>query len=130
MRANLASSGLLLFDVNELLVYRSFYAGTSVVERGTQRFTWRGRGSADLPVGSLCESRLEVETLDGDESTEEQARESVHLQRHFPESEVLLALELAGLDCLAVYGHGLDGIPRQPLDPSTHTKAIYIARRG
>lgn len=130
MRANLAGSGLLLFDVNELLVYRSFYAETSVVERGNQRFTWRGRGSADLPAGSLCESRLEVEALDGDEAAEDQARESVHLQRHFPKSEILLALDRAGLDCLAVYGHDLDGIPRQPLDPSIHTKAIYIARRA
>ncbi|MDX6601918.1 MAG: hypothetical protein QOF13_1120 [Solirubrobacterales bacterium] len=128
MRDNLTGSGLLLFDVNELLVYRSFYAGTSVVEHGTQRFIWRGRGSADLPAGSLCESRLEVEALDRD-NADDQAKESVHLQRHFPEPEVLLALDRAGLDCLAVYGHGLDGIPGQPLDPSIHTKAIYIARR-
>jgi len=50
-----------------------------------------------------------------------------HRQRHFPEAEVLAALHGAGLECLDVYGHGLDGIPRQPLE-STDTKAIYIAR--
>lgn len=128
MRANLADSGLLLFDVNELLVYRTFYAGTSVVERGTRRFTWTGQGAADLPPGSLCESRLEVEVLGCDGPAEDRSKESVHLQRHFPESEILEALDRAGLDCLAIYGHGLDGVPRQPLDPSVHTKAIYIAR--
>ncbi len=52
---------------------------------------------------------------------------STHRQRHFPEAEVLAALEGAGLECLDVYGHGLDGIPTQPLEP-THTKAIYVAR--
>jgi hypothetical protein len=51
-----------------------------------------------------------------------------HRQRHFPEAEVLAALKGAGLECLDVYGHGLDGIPKQPLDESVHTKAIYIAR--
>ena len=50
-----------------------------------------------------------------------------HRQRHFPEAEVRAALADAGLECLGVYGHGLDGIPTQPLEP-THTKAIYIAR--
>jgi hypothetical protein len=39
-------------------------------------------------------------------------------------------LERADLECLDVYGHGLDGIPRQPLDTELHTKAIYIARRA
>jgi hypothetical protein len=50
-----------------------------------------------------------------------------HRQRHFPEAEVQAALAGAGLECLAVYGHGLDGIPTQPLAPP-HTKAIYVAR--
>jgi hypothetical protein len=53
---------------------------------------------------------------------------SLHRQRHFPEAEVLKALNGVGLECLGVYAHGLDGIPVQPLDTSVHTKAIYIAR--
>ena len=51
-----------------------------------------------------------------------------HRQRHFPEAEVLAALERAGLECLDVYGIYIDGILKQPLDDTIHTKAIYIAR--
>lgn len=130
MRDNLASTGLLLFDVNELLVYRTFYAETSVVERGGRRLVWRGLCSADAAAGSVCESRLEVERIDRDGAVEDHDEVSVHRQRHFPEAEVLAALERADLECLDVYAHGFDGIPRQPLDTSIHTKAIYIARRA
>jgi SAM-dependent methyltransferase len=128
VRKNLAETGLLLFDVNELLVYRTFYAETSVLEQGGKRFVWRGLTPAEVPAGSLCESRLEVESDQEDGERAGQGEASIHRQRHFPEAEVLSALKRAGLECLEVYGHGLDGIPRQPLDIESHTKAIYIAR--
>jgi SAM-dependent methyltransferase len=117
MRANLAPTGLLLFDLNELQAYRTFFAETVEVERNGRRLVWRGTAAADVAPGSTCESRLEIGP--GEVVT--------HRQRHFPEAEVLAALAAAGLECLDVYGHGLDGIPTQPLQ-STHTKAIYIAR--
>jgi SAM-dependent methyltransferase len=117
MRANLAPTGLLLFDVNELQAYRTFFAETTVVEREGRELIWRGLGSADAPPGSISESEMEV--APGEVLT--------HRQRHFPEAEVRAALAQAGLECLDVFGHGLDGIPTQPLEP-THTKAIYIAR--
>jgi SAM-dependent methyltransferase len=127
MRANLAPTGLLLFDVNALPAYRTFFAETQVVERGGRRLVWRGLAPADVAPGSICESRMEVVPDDGGPEAGE-APAMTHRQRHFPEAEVLAALAGAGLDCLDVYGHGLDGIPVQPLDESTHTKAIYIAR--
>lgn len=117
MRANLAPTGLLLFDVNELQAYRTFFAETTVVEREGRELIWRGLSSADVPPGSICESEMEV--APGEVLT--------HRQRHFPEAEVRAALVQAGLECLDIFGHGLDGIPTQPLEP-THTKAIYIAR--
>lgn len=126
MRDNLAATGLLLFDVNELLVYRTFFAQVSVLEQGGKRFTWRGLAPADVAAGSVCESHLEVEGKEGGAAGET----AIHRQRHFPEAEVLTALERAGLECLDVYAHGLDGIPVQPLDTARHTKAIYIARRA
>jgi SAM-dependent methyltransferase len=137
MRRNLAPSGLLLFDVNCLPAYRTFFAETSVVERGGRRLTWHGLASPDVGPGSICESRLEVTAIDtaagADGEGHDAAGEGVgssltHRQRHFPEAEVLAVLERAGLECLDVYGHGLDGVPVQPLDETTHTKAIYIAR--
>ena len=41
---------------------------------------------------------------------------------------MLAALERAGLECLDVYGHHHDAIPKQPLDEIGHTKGVYIAR--
>jgi len=118
MAANLAATGLLLFDVNALQAYRTFFSQTEVVERGGRRLVWRGLAAPDVPPSSICESRLEIGP---DESL-------THRQRHFSEAEVLEALRAAGLECLDVYGHGLDGIPRQPLDEATHTKALYVSR--
>jgi SAM-dependent methyltransferase len=127
MRNNLAPTGLLLFDVNALPAYRTFFAETEVVERGGKRLVWTGLAAPDVPAGSICESRLEVMPGDGETGPAEAAA-LIHRQRHFPEAEVLAAFDGAGFECLDVYGHGLDGIPRQPLDETTHTKAIYVAR--
>jgi len=123
MRANLALGGLLMFDVNTLHAYRTFFAETMRVERGGRTLVWRGRGSPEVEPGSISEAGFEVEAAGGAADVEAH----VHRQRHFPEAEVLRTLEGAGLRCLAVYGHGLDGIPTQPLDEATHTKAVYIA---
>jgi SAM-dependent methyltransferase len=118
MRANLAATGLLLFDLNTLQTYRTFFAETEVVEREGRRLVWRGLTDPDVPPRSIGESRLEV---DSNELL-------THRQRHFPQTDVLVALAAAGLECLDVYGLGIDGIPQQPLDETTHTKAVYIAR--
>lgn len=127
MRANLAADGLLVFDVNALHAYRTFFAETEIVERGGHRLAWRGRTAPDVAPGSICESTLEVAALDPQAEGAEVSTHS-HRQRHFPKAEVLAALERAGLECLDVYGHGFDGVFKQPLDESVHTKAIYIAR--
>jgi SAM-dependent methyltransferase len=127
MRANLAPTGLLLFDVNELLAYRTFFAETMEVEQGGRRLVWKGMADADVAPGSICESRLKVASDDSQDGPGE-APAHTHRQRHFPEAEVLAALEGAGLECIDVYGIYTDGLLKQPLDQSTHTKAIYIAR--
>src|SRR6185436_8222831 len=104
MRENLAPGGLLFFDLNTLHAYRTFFAETETVEREGHRLVWRGLTSPDASPGSICESRLEIDPGEG-------GSECVHRQRHFPEAGVLATLEQAGLECLGVYGQGLDGIP-------------------
>jgi SAM-dependent methyltransferase len=124
MRANLTPGGLLMFDVNALRAYRSFFAETERVERGGRTLVWRGQGSADAEPGSISEARFEVEGPAGAEAVEAH----VHRQRHFPEAEVLRAIEEAGLECLEVFGHGFDAVLKQPVDELVHTKVVYIAR--
>jgi SAM-dependent methyltransferase len=126
MRANLAPGGLLMFDVNTLQAYRTFYAEEQRVERGGRRMVWRGQGSPSVPSGAISEGHFEVEA--GGDGLEVETH--VHRQRHFPEAEVLELLGAAGLECLGVYGHGFDAVPHQPVEELVHSKAVYFARRG
>lgn len=125
MQANLGPGGLLMFDVNTLQAYRTFFAEEQRVQRDGRQLIWRGRGSADTPPGSISEARFEIEAGDG-----ANAETHVHRQRHFPEAEVLEQLAAAGLECLDVYGHGFDAVPKQPVEELVHSKAVYIARRA
>lgn len=126
MRANLAPTGLLIFDVNTISTYRSFFAEEVTLESAGRRLIWRGLSSPDVEPGASVEAVFEVESP-GDGGTV--IAPETHRQRHFPQAEVEAALARAGLDAVAAYGHGEDGIPRQPLDETAHTKAIYVARR-
>jgi ubiquinone/menaquinone biosynthesis C-methylase UbiE len=126
MRRNLGPGGLLMFDVNTLESYQTFFAEEVVVERDGKRLIWKGLTSSDAPPGSIAEASFEVEPLE--DSTAPPIPPELHRERHFPEAEVLEALERAGLECLDVYGHHHDAIPKQPLDEVKHSKAIYIAR--
>lgn len=125
MRANMAPGGLLMFDVNCLQTYRTFFAEEQRVRRRGRTLVWRGQGSGDAAPGSIGEARFEVE--DGPDAERYEAH--LHRQRHFPEAEVLELLEGAGLECLDVYGHGFDAVPRQPVEELIHSKAVYMARR-
>lgn len=122
MVANLAPRGLLLFDVNTLVAYRSFFAETVVVEHAGRRLVWRGQTASDAKSGSICEAVLEEDG--GPTKTHE------HRQRHFADAEIRSAVKRAGLTLVDAYGLYTDGILRQPLDERAHTKAVYIARAG
>jgi SAM-dependent methyltransferase len=130
MRENLASKGLLLFDVNELPLYRTLCADSIAVERDGRQLVWQAEQAVEPAAGSTFDFSC-FETAfptDRDRDTRQEANVSLHRQRHFSETEVLTAIDQAGLDCLNVYGQSTDGIPRQPLDNLLHTKAIYVAR--
>ncbi len=86
---------------------------------------WRGRASPDQAPGTIAEASFEVEPVDGAAAA---IAPQIHRQRHFPEAEVLAALDRAGLECLDVFGHDDATVPEQPLDEDRHTKAVYIAR--
>ncbi len=125
MRNNLAPDGLLMFDLNTLQSYRTFFAGSEVREgAGGRQLVWRGRASADTQPGAISEASFEVLGPNGTPEIEPE----LHRQRHFPEKDVRAALERAGLDCLDVFGHGYDVVLEQPVEELRHSKAVYIAR--
>ena len=126
MRRNLGPGGLLMFDVNTLEAYRNFIAEEVVVEREGWRMTWKGLTDPGAGPGAVAEASFEAEPLDA--SRGQAIPPELHRERHFPESEFRAALQAAGLECLDVYGHHHDAIPKQPLDEIAHTKGVYIAR--
>lgn len=124
MAANLRSGGRLVFDLNTLLSFRTFFAEETVLERSGRRMIWSGRANPAGPPGMLAEAMFSVESVAAGEGT---ARRSLHRERHFPEADVLEALEKAGLRSIDVFGIHFDAVLQQPLDELRHTKAIYIA---
>jgi SAM-dependent methyltransferase len=120
MKRNLAPGGVVLFDVNTLAAYRSFFGEEVVVERGGRRLVWQGMGSTtDGEPGSIFEARFDGEGAGVEPHT--------HRQRHFPEAEVLAAIDGAGLSCVEVSGE-LEGDLSQGVDEEVHTKAVYVCR--
>jgi SAM-dependent methyltransferase len=126
--ANLASDGVLLFDANTLLTYRTFFAETLVVEADDRYLVWRGDTPADAEPSVLAVGVLDAFARDADGSWARHP--SVHRQRHHTDSAVRAALADAGLECVAVYGQGYDARPVAGADQLRDTKALYIARRG
>jgi SAM-dependent methyltransferase len=126
MRRNLAPGGLLLFDLNTLLAYRTFFAEEAEIEKGGFRMVWKGLTAPDAPPGVRAEASFEAEPSAG--SGLSPIPPELHRERHFPEATVLAALAAAGLECLGVYGQREDGVPRRPLDEAGHFKAIYVAK--
>jgi ubiquinone/menaquinone biosynthesis C-methylase UbiE len=126
MRRNLRLGGCLMFDVNALGTYRTFFSEEVVIEQDGNRMRWKGRTGSDLRSGEIAEATFEskpVEELLGMSIAPE-----IHRERHFPEVVIRRALEAADFECLAVYGHDHDTIPEQPLDDFAHMKGVYIAR--
>jgi SAM-dependent methyltransferase len=124
---NLAPGGRVLFDVNTLHTYRTFYAETEVLDRGRWRLTWRGHGSLATPPGSEVAATLEVAAIDG--SARAPMASAVHRQRHFGPDTVTAAMGDAGLECVGIFGQGYDGYAEQPLDEHRHTKAIFVGKQ-
>jgi SAM-dependent methyltransferase len=126
MAANLAPDGLLIFDSNTLTTYRTFFAERVVVEARGRRLIWSGRTGGQVEPGQISEAVFEVEPLVP--GTGPVVPPEVHRQRHHPEAEIRAAVAAAGLEIVGLYGCTTDGVPRQPVNEDTHTKAIYVAR--
>jgi SAM-dependent methyltransferase len=123
---SLAPTGLLLFDVNSLLAYRTTFAADSVSEHDGTIFVWRGEASPDAPPACLATARIDVLARDDGESY---GRQTVTFeQRHFPPHRVTALLARAGLECLGVHGVLADGSHVPEADETTQLKVMYAAR--
>ena len=123
---NLAPGGVLVFDTNTLLAYRTFFATLTVVQGDGEVLIWNGLTPADLPIGGLARATLEMLREHGDGTWSRSY--SHHVQRHHDASALQDALVAAGLEPVAVRGMHLDGSLSDELDELGNTKAIVVAR--
>lgn len=126
-RRVLRPGGLLVFDVNTLVTYRSAFTATAVLERDGRLFEWTGLSDPDrIEPGGEHVAILDV--FSGESRGTGTRRRSVHVQRHHPASEVGEALATAGLERCATYGQ-LPGaqLVRAPLE-ERHPKLLFVAQ--
>jgi SAM-dependent methyltransferase len=127
MRDNLDDDGVLIFDVNSIRSYRSFFASLAVVPSDDCVLTWDGEATEDFAEGGMaCASMQALRRLD--DGTWERT-EIVHRQRHHPERRVRSALERAGLRCEGVWGMQLDGSTLPGFDELRNSKAVFVCTR-
>jgi SAM-dependent methyltransferase len=124
MRANLAPGGVLVFDLNTLLVYRTFFASTSVVQEDGRVLIWEGSAEPDLPAGAAVEATLDAVVRGPDDVWTRST--SLHRQRHHPEHVVREAAAAAGLSVAGCYGARIDGSLSPGFDEAVSTKVVYV----
>jgi SAM-dependent methyltransferase len=122
-RDSLAPGGLLVFDVNTLLTFRSTFAATFVRERSGMYFVWQGRVTPDFSAGGWARADIDV-------FEQGPAGWSRGTSVHHPLEHVGRALERAGLETVAVLGQHDDGRRDAGVAEDSHLKALYVARRS
>jgi SAM-dependent methyltransferase len=123
---NLAPGGVVLFDVNSLATYRTFFASISVVVGEERVLVWDGHADSSFGEGDFARATVDAFNR-SDDGTWWRDR-AVHHQRHHPYATVHHALGAAGLDLVAVRGMRLEGTTTQTFDELTNSKAVYVAR--
>jgi SAM-dependent methyltransferase len=126
--ANLADDGLLLFDLNTLLAYRTTFAQDSISERDGLTFAWRGESTLDAEPG--CRAVAQIDVLVPLDDGHYRRVSTVHRQIHIPRERVVARLAESRLDCLGVFGVLDDGSLVPDADELLQLKVLYAARRN
>lgn len=122
----LAPEGILAFDVNSLLTYRTSFAETEVREQDGILFAWRGEAPPTLQPGEGAAATVEIFARAVDGLWERHTMR--HVQRHHPRSAIVAALERSGLECCAVLGQRRGAILEDRVDEESHIKLVYLAK--
>jgi SAM-dependent methyltransferase len=127
LAANLAPDGVLVFDVNSLRTYRTFFASLEVVGSPDRVLIWDGQASPTIGAGEVAAALVQM--LERGSEGAWSRQQCVHYQRHHSRDVVEAALRTAGLRRLGLYGMHLDGAITTTFSEADNSKALYIARR-
>jgi len=125
LRANLAPSGLLVFDVNTLAAYSEI--ADVIVEDDQRLICWRGKLAELTEPGEEAEVVIDVFTHEGDGLWRRSLSRQRH--RHHPVEEIREIAEGAGLEVAAVVGQRAGAVLDHELDERMHGKAVFVLRR-
>jgi SAM-dependent methyltransferase len=126
MAASVARRGLIAFDLNTLLAYRTTFARDAVLERDAIVFALRGSSTPDAEPGCSAEALIDV-FAPREDGAHERVTTSLR-QRHFPRERVVALLGAVGLECVGVHGVERDCSLTAPADETRHLKVLYTAR--
>jgi SAM-dependent methyltransferase len=126
MASNLAPTGLIVFDLNTLLAYRTTFAVEKAFAHDDVTFIWSGESSADAEPGCDAAARIDLFVPVADDLCK---RVTCRIQqRHFPPNRLAALAATAGLECAGAHGVLDDGSPTPEPDETRHLKALYVAR--
>jgi SAM-dependent methyltransferase len=126
LRRNLSQDGVIVFDVNTVRSYGTFYASLTVVPSDDRVVVFDGHASPGFNDGDVA--RATVEMLERVSDGGWHRRCTAHHHRHHPRPVVEHAIREAGLECAAVYGMHLDGTVTDGFCEDRNSKAVYLAR--
>ena len=123
----LAPGGVLVFDVNSLLTYRTAFAHDMVKEGDGVLLAWKGRNTQTFSRGEIAEATVAIFTESDDGAW---GRTSMrHVQRHYCPQAIRSALAQAGLGCLLAGQHPGARL-EDDADDERHIKIVYFARHS
>jgi SAM-dependent methyltransferase len=126
LRRNLAQDGVIVFDVNSVRSYQTFYGSLTVMPSDDAVVVWDGHAPATFGPGDAAHATAQM--LERLPDGGWRRRSADHHQRHHPRSVVEGAIERAGLTCAAVRGMQLDGTLTDAFAEDRNSKAVYVAR--
>ena len=127
MSRALRPGGVLVFDVNSLLTYRTAFASAWIDERDWTVFAWFGEATEDAAPGERCVASLEISFEDDDGGWRRMTTH--HVQRHHPRPVIEAACAAARLDLVGLRGMLPGGGLALDADESLHHKIAYVARK-
>jgi SAM-dependent methyltransferase len=127
MARNLAPEGLLVFDVNTVVAYRTAFASCEVFDVGDHVFAWRGLGAQEARPG--CTAEVQVDVFSPDGADRWRRTTSTHRERHYPVALIEELLAAAGLELVDRRGQSPGVVLHPEIDEDRHAKALFMARR-
>lgn len=127
MKCALKTGGVVVFDVNTIHTYRTFYASTTTVVNPNDFMVWIGHNAPTFRTGEIARANLEIFSKQRFSWTRTTLK---HTQRHYSETDVAKAIKDAGLEFVSVSALGTTGYLEPLNSPETQHKHIFVARNS